>query len=472
MTIEEIKKEANRCEFDDLKSLARNIIELMKKGLILLLLFQYQFGFGQKKLEHIIDEVSLVNEYYSPFNYFDKADEKHRLSINSETQVLKKLNLELLENGEYYITGKYEINNLTVLFLSKYWISEDTHFALLLDQSLNVIDRLEQTAYTNDEGFYEVHSYVDYNILTTTIQNIYNNPEYVRKKYSITNQGFKAIKNQVIIKTPSGIRIRKEPTTKSQVVKSVPNLSVFDYLSYGTGIDSTSVFDNGKYLKNYWLEIAVKDSLQQLGYVFGAFAKRHIEVTTNDYEIVFDEISKEDFQEELNYKESIPTIEKITDIPKIESILNEQLTGSYDEYDSYIIKKIKSDNGKEFVDFLAEECGITAYYPRYHYLLLECGHSSEYLINLKTGEDDINRIGNPDYYLLSPQNTFRLNGYYNGQSNVHFLEKNNPNAPPEYLFNISSIIPVDYMEEYFWTDNYTIFLKIEKTYYKIQLRKK
>ncbi|MEO8933217.1 MAG: SH3 domain-containing protein [Xanthomarina sp.] len=443
---------------------------MIKRGLILLLFFQFQFVLGQKTLEQIINETPFIESYYSPFSYSDNAWEKQGVSIQNETQILKTLKLEPLEYGEYYITGKYEINNLIVLFFSKYWDSEDVHFAILLDKSLKIIDRLDETAYSNDEGFYGVTSYIDYNIITTTRYNIYNNPEYVRKKYTITNKGFKAIKDQVVIKTPSGVRIRNKPTTHSAVVASVPNLEVFNYLSHDNKIDSTTVFDNGKNLKNYWLEISEKDSLQQLGYVFGAFAKRTIAVTSNDYKIILDEISKEDFDlEEMKIKSSA-SVEKITDIQSIKKILKNQLIGEYHDDGYYIIKKIRADNGKEINAYL-DECGITAYYPKYHYLLLECGHASDYLINLKNGEDDVNRIGNPDYYASSPGNTFRLNGYYSGQSNVHFLEKNNKNASPEYLFSMSSLIPLDYMEKYFWKDNTTILVKIEKMYYKIQLHK-
>ena len=444
---------------------------MIKKTLAIVLFFQFNTVFGQKTLEQIIDKVPFYDSYYSPFSYHDSAEKKQGFSIQNETQILKRLKLKPLNHSEYYIVGKYEINNLLVLFFSNYWISETTHFAILLDKSLNIIDRLDETAYDNEEGFYGVTSYVDYNIITKTIHNIYNIPEYVTKKYSITNTGFKAIKNQVVIKTPSGIRIRKKPTTKSAVVTSAPNLEVFDYLSNDYNIDSTTVFDNGKYLKNYWLKIALKDSLQQLGYVFGAFAKQHIELTTNAYKIVLDEISKENFDTEEKKKITNPSVEKITDIKKIKHILKNKLVLKYHEEDDYYqIKKILTDNNKE-VDTYLDECGITAYYPKYHYLLLECGHSSDYLINLKNGKDDINRIGNPDYYIPSPKNTFRLNGYYSGQSNVHFLEKNNKNAPPEYLFNISSLIPLDYIEKYFWRDDTTLFLKIEKIYYKIQLQK-
>lgn len=141
------------------------------------------------------------------------------------------------------------------------------------------------------------------------------------------------------------------------------------------------------------------------------------------------------------------------------------------EEDNYFnIKKIQANNGVEITKYL-DECGIAAYFPKYHYLLLECGHSSDYLINLKNGDDDVNRIGNPDYYLSSPQGTFRINGYYSGQANVYFLEKTNQNGTPEYMFTLSSLIPLDFMEKYFWKDNNTILSKIEKEYYKIQLQK-
>ncbi|WP_299246610.1 hypothetical protein [uncultured Aquimarina sp.] len=315
----------------------------MKKIILLLLVFQFQSVLGQKTLEQIINEIPFSKNYYSPFSYHDSAEKKQGFSIQNETKVLKRLNLSPLEHSEYYITGKYEINNLIVLFFSKYWVSENIHFAILLDKSLNIIDRLDETAYDNEEGSYGVNSWIDYNIITINIYNIYNTPEYVTKKYSITNRGFKAIKNQVVIKTPSGIRIRNKPTTDGTIVASAPNLKVFNYLSSDYKLDSTSVFDNGKYLKNYWLKIAAKDSLQQLGYVFGAFAKRHIEVITNDHKIIFDEISKEDFYQEDYKKQNNSSAEKITDIKKIKSILKNQLIGEYENGD-FFIKKILTDN--------------------------------------------------------------------------------------------------------------------------------
>ncbi|QCE40366.1 hypothetical protein [Psychroserpens sp. NJDZ02] len=442
---------------------------MQKNILLLLVLFQFQSILAQKTLKQIINETPFSTGYYSPFSYYDSAGKKQGFSIQNETNILKKLKLKPLKHSEYYITGKYEINNLIMLFFSEYWETEDIHFAILLDKSLNIIDRIDETSYDNAEGFYGVNSWIDYNIITINTQNIYNNPEYTVKKYSITNKGFKPIKDQVVIKTPSGIRIRNKPTTQSALVEKAANLKVFDYLSITENIDSTSVFDNGKYLKNFWLKIATKDSLQQLGYVFGAFAKRHIEIITNDYNVIIDEVSKEDFITAERNKKDKPSSKKVSDIKEIEAILKNQLIGDTHEDGYYNIKNILADNGKQISADL-DECGVTAYYPEHHYLLLECGHSSDYLINLKNGEDDINRIGNPEYYTPSPQNTFRFNGYYSGQANVHFLEKNIINDEPEYMLNMSSIIALDYIESYFWIDNTTIFLKIEKIHYKMQLQ--
>ena len=54
-------------------------------------------------------------------------------------EILERLRLESSQFEEYYMTGKYLINELTVLILSHYWETEDRHLALLLDKSLHPI---------------------------------------------------------------------------------------------------------------------------------------------------------------------------------------------------------------------------------------------------------------------------------------------------------------------------------------------
>lgn len=442
----------------------------MKKLLVFLLIFQFNSVFGQKTLEQIIDQIPLDENYFSPFGYFDRAGEIQGISIQNEPEILKRLHLEPLEFGEYYLTGKYEINNSILLFISEYKLSEDIHSAILLDKSLDIIDRLDKTAYDNAEGFYGVTSNIDYAIMTTTIHNIYNNPNYVTKKYTITDEGFVAVEDLVLIDSPSGVRVHNEPTANSNDIHFADASEVFNYLSCSSRLDSTSIFQNGKYLKNYWLEVGKEDSFNRFGYIFGAFAKRQIKLTTNDYQVTVNEISKEDFHSEELKKTIQPKIEKITDLDEIKKMLKNQLVGEYHEKVGYFeITKIIADNGKEFSSHM-DEYGVSAYFPDHHYLLLEGGHSTQEIINLKNGEDDISKIGNPDYYLSSPKNTFRLNGYYSGQSFEHFLEKTNKNGEPEYLFSFSSLLALDFIESYFWKDDKTIFVKIENAFYSIEMR--
>src|SRR5690606_27241269 len=61
------------------------------------------------------------------------------------------------------------------------------------------------------------------------------------------------------------------------------------------------------------------------------------------------------------------------------------------------------------------EVYFSRYYPTEDIVLFEGGHSSDFSINLKTGEMGAERVGNPDYIRYSPKQLFRLNGYFSGQ---------------------------------------------------------
>ena len=79
---------------------------MIKKIILLVLFIQFQSVLGQKTLEQIIKEIPFSINYYSPFSYYDSAEKKQGVSIQNQTQILKKLKLEPLEHGEYYLTGK------------------------------------------------------------------------------------------------------------------------------------------------------------------------------------------------------------------------------------------------------------------------------------------------------------------------------------------------------------------------------
>ena len=96
-------------------------------------------------------------------------------------------------------------------------------------------------------------------------------------------------------------------------------------------------------------------------------------------------------------------------------------------------KSLKAQCGKGFLslafvylqignDYEFSE-GNSGYYPEYGILLLEGGHSSDMCFSIKTGESDLT-IGNPEYIISSPKNTYRLNGSFGGQECIsYFFQK-------------------------------------------------
>ena len=149
----------------------------MKNVFLLLLLFQFNTSLGQKTLEEVLVEIQEIESYYSSTSYVDDVGEMKGISIHNEQLILDHLQLDPIEYGEYFLTGKYEINGLIVVFIANYADNETSHFALLLDGSLNLIDRLEETAYWNAEGSYGADTYIAYNIVTITTYHSLSRPE-------------------------------------------------------------------------------------------------------------------------------------------------------------------------------------------------------------------------------------------------------------------------------------------------------
>lgn len=125
------------------------------------------------------------------------------------------------------------------------------------------------------------------------------------------------------------------------------------------------------------------------------------------------------------------------DIDKVKGFLKNRVTfagynAETDKIDSTIagsfLSKIVFENGDSLVagkhDVLSE-IGFWRYYPSEDILLCEGGHSSDYPINLKTGEMGGEVVGNPAYIVESTNKIFRLNGWFPGQEcSDYFIQKN------------------------------------------------
>lgn len=185
--------------------------------------------------------------------------------------------------------------------------------------------------------------------------------------------------------------------------------------------------------------------------------------------IAIDIISKQEFLSAQ--KKVVPNTEKlrkIVDFKEVASLLKGVVEFNTDKEEGNFgaIKKVHFRNGAkdEHLDKL-QEYWFTAYFPDEDILLCEGGHSSEMLLNLTNGKEE-DAIGNPDYVINSPAKTIRLNGYYNGQSNVHFIEKKKDDKylkiiNVEEIFYAYNKSAYEYFKEAFWADEKTLYLSFE-----------
>ena len=105
------------------------------------------------------------------------------------------------------------------------------------------------------------------------------------------------------------------------------------------------------------------------------------------------------------------------------------------------------------------------YYPSEHIVLFEAEHSSDFSIDLNTGEMGADTVGNPDYICYSPKKLFRFNGYFPGQEcSAYFLEQKE--YPGSYGYYTS--LPMDlsdlgfdlcHIEDLFWTSERELYFR-------------
>lgn len=106
------------------------------------------------------------------------------------------------------------------------------------------------------------------------------------------------------------------------------------------------------------------------------------------------------------------------------------------------------------------EIGIIAYYPEYHFLHMEGGHSSEMGVNVLTGED-ILEVGNPATQLYSPNRKFRFSDVFSGQECSTFIFQKIEDGEMIKLFEIDDFNILCYYIESFWTDDYNLYYKTD-----------
>jgi hypothetical protein len=210
------------------------------------------------------------------------------------------------------------------------------------------------------------------------------------------------------------------------------------------------------------------------------------EVTKDNYAIIIEVLDSSQFYTDKNtIKNTKKQLEKITHFETAKKMLN-GVVEFYDDNgdgESHRLRKILFRNG----DILSnsEDNYFVAYYPSEDVILFEGGHSTDVSFNLKNGRQT-EEAGNPDYVVASPNNEFRLNGFYDGQECVsYFIQKNSKGQfentiPISELFTRPNKILCS-VKDAFWTDDSTLYLNENTNYdeaglgrskfYKVSIKK-
>lgn len=192
------------------------------------------------------------------------------------------------------------------------------------------------------------------------------------------------------------------------------------------------------------------------------------EINETDYTFQVETIDSAQFHAfKKSAKISSNPIKKVTDFEIVKKLLKGII--EFEELDSYpSIKKIHFRNGTSWESGNDEDLFI-AYYPEEDIIGLEGGHSSDLSFNLKNGKP-IEETGNPDHIKTSPNKTFRLNGFYDGQECItYFIEKNINDAfikviPLSEELNKGRKMNICSAQEGFWIDDNTLLLRENQAY--------
>ena len=193
------------------------------------------------------------------------------------------------------------------------------------------------------------------------------------------------------------------------------------------------------------------------------------------------------YKEQKAIKHTTKPIEKITDFASAKKILNGvvEFWDGDEDGESHGLRRILFRNGATFTNKYSEDFFV-AYYPSEDIILFEGGHSSDVSFNLKNGKQT-EETGNPDYIVTSPDNQYRLNGFFDGQECVSYFIQKNINGHFENVIPLNSAfvrkdkINLCQANDFFWSDDNTLFFRevlyfdgeatTKSKYYKVSIIK-
>ncbi len=275
------------------------------------------------------------------------------------------------------------------------------------------------------------------------------------------------------VSAESGLNVRSENNLSSKKVAKIPFGVMVEKISDTN--NKITINDNRKEITGKWVKIKYNNYLylvseeteqfEKEGYVFDGYLKR----LKNDSVVSKTKIGQNKYYE-LRRKASKQIFEpkKIENLDSIKVILKNRVEWVTEfENEDYKrddqIKSIKIKNGQKLMlNQIGNDYGFSkgwsGYYPKYDILVLEGGHSSDMTFSIKTGETDLT-IGNPEYIIPSPKNTYRLNGYFGGQECISYFFQKNINGKFIYLTEFNWDFDICTFKEFLWINETTFIYK-------------
>ncbi len=274
------------------------------------------------------------------------------------------------------------------------------------------------------------------------------------------------------VNAKKGLNVRADKKLDSKKITKLPFGVVVTKLEEA----SEEVTIGIKRIKGKWIKIKYNNYLYLLpnkieheqyegeGYVFDAYLKKKKD---GKEEIDTFKITEKEFVRLRGKRTAFfQKAGKITDLNSIKKKLKNRVTWvtsfedeAYKREDA--IQSIITNNGQKLViNQMSNEYGFdkdfSGYYPKYDILVFEGGHASDACFSIKTGAMQ-STVGNPDYIIPSPKNTYRLNGYESGQECILYFFQKKEKGEFIYLtdFNIAC-----HFVDFYWIDEITFIYSI------------
>jgi hypothetical protein len=266
------------------------------------------------------------------------------------------------------------------------------------------------------------------------------------------------------INAKSGLNVRSSSDLSSPKVAKIPFGMLVEKIE-DTKKELT-IIDNGKQIKGKFVKIKYynypylvseeTEANQCEGFVFDFYLKKR----ENDSLVSIKQIDKATYSQLL--QKAFKDIKKpivFRNLDSIKTILKNRVEWvTMFESDEHkredVLKSITTENGQKLIfnqnsyDFGFSE-GYSGYYPEYDILVLEGGHSIDVCFSIKTGETEAT-IGNPEYIISSPENSYRINGVFGGQECISYFFQKKEYGKFIYLTELNWDYDVCVFKSFYW----------------------